>query len=360
MIVSAELLRDIAKQSFDIAGLDKKMSEIIADVLVDADLRGIHSHGIHNLPRYTRGFIEKQLNAQPNFNHIVDNGIFSVIDGDNTLGVLGANYAMELAIERAKQFGIGLVGVRNSSHFGPAYYYSKKAIEHNMIGFSVTNGRDVMAPWGGRKSLISNNPFSYAIPAGDESPIILDIACSVSARGRIRMMARNDQPIPENWALDKDGDVTTNAWEALGGSVLPFGGHKGYGIAVVNEVLSAVLTGALLSFEQGENLLNETNNVQSNVQTAWGCGHLFGALDISKFTPVDEFKTRVDFMISTFKTSPKAKDVQRIYLPGEIENELFVERLKSGIPLNSNTVYLIKDFLQNEVKIKSAIFQTTE
>lgn len=355
-VVQAEQLLQFAVNALCKVGLSEEKAATIGSVLVDADLRGIHSHGVHNLPRYARGFMQGHLNMNPSFPLIVDNGIFAIVDGEDSLGVLGADRAMDLAIERARQYGIAYVGVRNSSHFGAAYYYSKKALAHQMIGYSTTNGREVMAPWGGRQSLLSNNPFSYAIPAGKEPPIVFDIACSISARGRIRMMGRNNEPIPDHWAITKDGEPTTDPWEALGGSVLPFGGHKGYGLAVVNEIFSAALTGALFSFEQGQRVKDDSIKVNSSVQTAWRCGHLFGAIDISRFVAIEEFKERVDFMIQTFKSSPKAKDMGRIYLPGEMENENYEERIKSGIPLNEKTVQLLNEFARNEIQAEALAF----
>lgn len=353
MIISnVEGLRCFAEEAFKKVGLDDANSMLVSDVLIDADLRGVHSHGVHNLPRWARGFLKGHLSTTFTCPDI-DNGPISVIDAQDTLGVIASNKAMEMAIQRAKKYGIGFVGVKNSSHFGPAAYYTMKALDHHQIGFCTTNGPAVMAPWGGREALLSNNPLSYAIPAGDEPPIVLDMACSVSARGRIRMMARENKVLPEGWALTKDGEPTTDPREAVEGTVLPFGGYKGYGLAVVNEILSAALTGALFSFEVGEISKGGAEaELQKHEQAAWGCGHIFGAIDINRFGNGAQFGNRVAYLSKTLKESPTAKGFERIYLPGEMENELKKEREISGIPLEDSTVELINLFAVEEIGIK--------
>lgn len=354
ILADAGGLRRFAELAFQQVGLNKENAALVSDVLIDADLRGVHSHGVHNLPRWARGFLKGHLSTDAACLIAVDAGAVCVIDGESTLGVIASNKAMDIAIERAKKYGAGIVGVRNSSHFGPAAYFTMKALDHDQIGFCATNGPVVMAPWGGREPLLSNNPFSYAIPGGSEPPVVLDMACSVSARGRIRMMARENQPIPEGWAINREGEPTTDGKEALEGSVLPFGGYKGYGLAVVNEIISAALTGALFSFEVGRIISGTAaQEMQSHEQTAWGCGHLFAAFDISRFVSVKEFKERVDHLSRTLRESPKAKGVDRIYLPGEMESELKKERMAKGIPLPTSTIDLLNSFAKNEIGIYS-------
>jgi LDH2 family malate/lactate/ureidoglycolate dehydrogenase len=350
-VVQVDELRRFTEAVLKKSGLDDANAALVSDVLIDADLRGVHSHGVQNLPRWARGFLNGHLSKKPSCPIVVDNGPISVIDAEDGLGVVASNRAMEIAIERAKKYGVAFVAVRNSSHFGPAAYFTMKALEHKQIGFCTTNGPAVMAPWGGREALLSNNPFSYAIPAGDETPIVLDMACSVSARGRIRMMARENEPLPEGWAITKEGEPTTDPKEAVSGSVLPFGGHKGYGIAVINEILSAALTGALFSFEVGEMTSGDAEHeLQKHEQAAWRCGHLFGAFDISRFGGSDgAFEQRVAYLSKSLRESPTAKGVERIYVPGEIEHELKLEREKNGIPLKKSTLDLLHSFATEEL-----------
>lgn len=351
--VSADALRKFAEDAFLKVGLSKENSILVSDVLIDADLRGVHSHGVQNLPRWARGFLKGHLQKEVKHKDI-DEGPVTVIDGQGSLGVLASDIAMDAAIKRAKKYGIGIAGVKNSSHFGPAAYYTMKALQHHQIGFCTTNGPAVMAPWGGKEALLSNNPFSYAIPAGDEPPVVLDMACSVSARGRIRMMARENEPLPEGWALTKDGEPTTDPREAVEGTVLPFGGYKGYGIAVINEILSAALTGALFSFEVGEISKGPAESeLQNHEQAAWGCGHVFGAIDIDRFGNGKNFQDRVAYLSRTLRESPTAKDHEHIYLPGEMEYKLKKEREANGVPLMPSTVSLINSFARDEIGIGS-------
>ncbi|MBN8199869.1 MULTISPECIES: Ldh family oxidoreductase [Bacillaceae] len=349
--VSAEGLQKFVQDAFIKVGLNNENSRLVSEVLIDADLRGVHSHGVQNLPRWARGFLKGHLQKEVKYEDM-DKGPITVIDGQGSLGVLASDIAMNAAIKRAEKYGIGIVGVKNSSHFGPAAYYTRKALHHHQIGFCTTNGPAVMAPWGGKEALLSNNPFSYAIPAGDEPPIVLDMACSVSARGRIRMMARENESLPEGWAITKDGEPTTDPREAVEGTVLPFGGYKGYGIAVINEILSAALTGALFSFEVGGISKGPAESeLQNHEQAAWGCGHVFGAININRFGNGENFQSRVAYLSRTLRGSPKAKGHERIYLPGEIEAELKKKREVDGIPLKQTTVSLINSFARDEIGI---------
>jgi LDH2 family malate/lactate/ureidoglycolate dehydrogenase len=353
LLIEEKGLRVFAEEAFSKVGLNREHAVLVSDVLIDADLRGVHSHGVHNLPRWARGFLHKHLNAETSCPVVKSFGATAIIDAEGTLGVIASDKAMDLAINLAKENGIGIVGVRNSSHFGPAAYFTTKALKYDQVGFCVTNGPNVMAPWGGKEPMLCNNPFSYAIPSKEEPPIILDMACSVSARGRIRSMARENQPIPEGWALNKNGEPTTDGREALEGTLSPFGAYKGYGLAVVNEALSAALTSSLFAFEIGAVASeNASEEIQGHAQPAWGCGHIFGAFDISKFVEVDQFKNRVDFLSRSLKDSPKAPNTERIYLPGEIEYELKKERLVNGIPLPDGTIELLKSFSRDELKTR--------
>lgn len=354
-VIMIEHLRAFSQGVFERVGLSAEDAYSVSDTLIEADLCGVHSHGMAILPRWARGFAQGELNKQVDCPTIIDAGALCLIDGQNGLGVFAANKAMDLAIERAGKFGISIVGVRNSSHFGMAAYYTKKAIAFNQIGFCTTNGPAVMAPWGGKEALLCNNPFSYAIPANYEFPVVLDMACSASARGKIRIKARENQPIPEGWAINSEGEATTNAADALEGALLPFGGYKGYGLAVVNEILSAALTGAQFSFNIPYGTDGAVSEVHHQVQPAWGCGHLVGAIDIGRLVSIDDFKRQVDLLCEKLKSAPKAPNVERVYLPGEIEYELRFNRLKSGVPIAESTISLLNTFAQEELGIAPLI-----
>ncbi len=349
--IQAEKLRNFSKRVFHAVGLNHEDGCCISEILLDADLRGVHSHGVQNLARYAKGYLKGFIARNVSCPFVKDAGAISIMDGQNGLGLITCNKAMDIAIERGNKYGIGIVGVRNSNHFGAASYYSMKASKQDQIGFCTTNGPAVMAPWGGRESLLSNNPISIAIPCSAGLSIVLDMACSVVAKGRIRLNARNNLPIPEGWANNKAGEPTTDAREALDGSVLPIGGYKGYGLAVINEILSSALTGALFSFEILKSMLGADSELGDFTQTSWRCGHLVGVLDVNKVLPVDEFKTRVEQLYSRIKQSPKAKGYEGIYLPGELENNLKIERLSSGIPLPESTVEILNS-LGREIGIE--------
>jgi LDH2 family malate/lactate/ureidoglycolate dehydrogenase len=355
IMVEVERLREFSQGVFEKVELSAADAHLVSDTLVEADLCGVHSHGMAILPRWARGFSQGQLNKRVECPVLMDAGALCLIDGQNGLGVFAANKAMELATQRAAKYGIAIVGVRNSSHFGMAAYYTKKALAFNQIGFCTTNGPAVMAPWGAREALLCNNPFSYAIPTKNEFPVVLDMACSASARGKIRLKARDNQPIPEGWAINAEGEPTTDASEALEGALLPFGEYKGYGMAVINEILSAALTGAQFSFSIPYGTNDAASEVHHQVQPAWGCGHLVGAIDIGKLVPIDEFKAQVDILCEKLKSAPKAPNFERVYIPGEIEYELKTTRLQTGIPLAESTISLLNTFAKNELEVTPLI-----
>lgn len=343
-------LRNFAEAVFLKAKLTPPDAALAADVLIEADLRGVHSHGLQELPTWGRGFLRGELATSPACPVVVDAGSLAVIDAGGGLGAIACNRAMDLAIQRARDAGVAYVGVRSSSHFGMAGYFTMKALEHDQIGFCTTNGPAVMAPWGGKQPMLCNNPFSYSIPSGDEPPIVLDMACSAVARGRVRAMARDGLSIPDGWAIDRNGQPTTDSRKAMEGAVLPFGGYKGYGIAVINEILSSALVGALFSFEVARGIVrNAEAELQDKTQKAWMCGHLVGALDIGRIVPINEFKRRVDELIRVVRGSALASGAERIYLPGEIEHETRRERLVTGIPLPESTVELLRAFVSRDL-----------
>jgi len=226
------------------------------------------------------------------------------------------------------------VGVKNSNHFGAAAYYAMRAIGDQCIGLSITNAPPTMAPWGGKTPFFGTNPFAIAIPAGKERPIVLDMATSVTARGKIILAAKKGEPIPSGLAIDPEGRPTTDAHAALEGAVLPFGGHKGYGISLLVDILSGLMTGATFAPRVG-GLYDNPNGIQN-------LGHGFAAILIESFIPFREFTKRMDQYIQEVRNAPRAMGVERIYLPGEIEFEMRDQNMKEGIPLPELTVKELK------------------
>lgn len=349
MLVDAADLRQFTVDVFEAVGLSTEDAWIVSEALVGADLRGVHSHGVQNLPRWARGYAHGLLNAEPRCELVVDAGALCIMDGDRGLGAVVGRRAMDLAIARAQASGVAMVGVRNSSHFGTAASLAMRALDHDQIGYCTTNGPAVMAPWAGRDSVLCNNPFSYAIPTRDAPPIVFDAACSASARGRIRAHARDGEPIPLGWAIDSEGSDTTDAARALTGAVLPFGAHKGYGMAVVNEVLAGALTGALFSYEMEVGASSAEDEIRRHAQDAWGCGHWLAAIDIGRVVPLEAFKERVSELVERLHGTPPRDGFDRVLVPGEIEYWLSLERERDGIPLSPSIVEIIDAFAVDEL-----------
>ncbi len=328
--IPAERLKEFTVEilgEVDIPGTD---AEITADCLVEADLRGVYSHGVMRLPFYVRHLKKTGpggMTARPEISVIGEGEAYALVDGGNGLGPVVSTRAMGIAIEKARSTALAGVGVRNSNHNGAEAYYAMMALEHEMIGFCVTvGGKNILAPWGGLTALLGNNPFAFAIPAGAERPIVLDMACSVVARGWIMLAMKNNWKIPEGWAVNREGEPTTNAEEAYEGLVLPAGGYKGYALALMGCILGGVLTGASIG--------SEVTDLGRDFDRDQNVGHFVGALSIEKFIPVHTFKERMDRLIKELKSSRRMKGVERIYLPGEREHETREQNLKEGIPIS--------------------------
>ncbi|MFC1993204.1 Ldh family oxidoreductase [Chloroflexota bacterium] len=326
-IVQAEAMRRFCVAVYNKLQLSQEHAELLADTLIQSDLRGVYSHGVNRLPDYVIGYQIGGVNPQPKVKVAEESGATAVIDGDDGMGLIVCHPAMRLAIDKAAEYGIGAVTVRKSNHCGMMAYWSMMALERDMIGYATTNSSPTMAPWGGITLRHGNNPVSYAIPAGKGLPIVVDIAMSVVAGGKLRMTILKNEPIPPGWVMDKYGEPTTDVQDALHGLLMPLGGHKGYGMALVNDILSGVLSGGAF----GADVLRPEPG-RGGGTTVMGYCHFFMALDVAHFMAVTEFKERVDRLIHMMKSSQLAKGNDRIYLPGEIEFETHRQRSKEGIP----------------------------
>ena len=323
-------LSDFCVAVLEKAGVPNENAEMVAHSLLAANLRGVDTHGITRLPIYverlraglTKGHAEGAVVAEtPNT---------AVYDGQDGLGQVVGTNAMQLAIAKAHATGLGMVTARNSTHFGTAAYYAMMALDRDMIGIALTNSPSLMAPWGGRKAFLGTNPLAIAVPAGREKPFVLDMATSVVARGAIILAAKKDETIPNTWGLNKDGEPTTSAKEANEGALLPLGGHKGFGLAMAIEVLTAALAGGPFGPHVGE-LYNNPTRTQ-------GVGHFFGAIRIDRFRPIAEFKADMDAMIREVKAEPLAKGFGKIMVAGEPEFLTEQERREKGVPLSDAVV----------------------
>ena len=326
VVVLTDPLREYATQVFMKYGMPRDEAAIVADHLVEADLRGVYSHGVLRIEPYTARLKAGAMKARPKITILRETPGTALVDGDDGSGQVVGVRAMEIAIRKAKEVGVGYVGVRHSNHFGTCAYYAQMAVAHDMIGFAATpGGTNIMAPWGGITPLLGNNPFGVAIPAGKEFPVVLDMAQSVVARGKIAHAVKTGSPIPPTWALNRHGEPTTDAKEGYAGLVQPVGGYKGYGMSFVIMALGSVLNGAC--FGTGVPVFDDGIKPDLNI------GHICQAIDINAFMDPAEFKAKMDEAIHEMHGSELARGADRIYVPGEMEWLKRQERLKSGIPV---------------------------
>lgn len=306
------------------AGLTQTEAEIIADSLVHADLAGLHSHGVTRLSDYLtrmdKGLIEKATKIEM----VKDTYTTAVLDANNGWGQVVSLRAVELAVEKAKDYGSAWVGVRNSNHYGTAAYWTTKIAAEGMIGISCTNGSPVMASFGSKQPSLGTNPISIAVPSTSGRPVVLDMSTSAQARGKILLAAKNNEPIPEGWAITKDGRPTTDAREAWEGSILPMAGPKGSGLAIMIDILCGVLTGAQFGTQMPR--MYDDPAPQS-------LGHIFAAVDVGAMLPPDDFLSRMEEKEQETRESSPAVGFEEVLMPGDFEYRKTDEHFNNGIPL---------------------------
>ena len=322
--IMPERLYSFCVQAMVRAGLREEDARTTAEVLVTTDTWGTFTHGTKHLRDYLAkvrtGGIDPQ--AVP---EIVEEGpAWAMIDGHAAIAMVSACMAMQTAIRKANTTGVAYVGVRHSTHFGAAGYYASMAVKENLIGLAMSNADPNMTAPGSRGSVIGNNPFAFAVPAGKEPPVLLDIAMSTVAGGKVMAARELGKSIPETWLVDAEGIPTSDysIWPAAG-SLQPMAAHKGFGLALMIEVLAAVLTGAAFAEQVTSWILAPPSRTDT--------GHAFIVIDPCKSMPMPNFKERMDRMITGIKQAPKAKGTERIYLPGEMEWERRDQALRQGI-----------------------------
>lgn len=332
----ADALHDFSAAVLEVAGVPSDDAALAADVLVAADLRGIDSHGVARLRGYFEALRSGEINATPELRVVRETLTTATVDADNGLGLVVGPWANEIAMDKALDAGSGWVAVRNSNHFGIAGYYVLEALERDLIGWAMTNSSALVAPIFGIGRMLGTNPLAIAFPGLEEPPIVIDLATSVVAFGKIEIAMRKGLPIPEGWAIDAAGRPTTQP-EAVydGGALLPvgstreLGGHKGYALSMMVDVLSAVLSGANWGPFAPAFVIAQTPPGTVGV----GIGHFFGALRIDGFIDPDEFKRQVDHLVRTFRAAPAAPGTDGPLVPGDPERLAEVERRRDGIPL---------------------------
>lgn len=327
--IDADALQRLVTDIFATVGMDAADAARLADSLVYADLGGIHSHGVLRVPEYVEKLTVKGVNPQGKPHIARSFGGCVVIDGDNSMGQIGMSFAMQEVIARAKEHGIAAAAIRGSNHSGAMAYFAIQALPHDMIGLATTNALPTMAPWGGAEKILGINPLGVAIPADQELPIVHDAAFSGSSHGKIRIHHQKNLPIPDTWALDKDGNPTTDPAAAIDGLLRPIGEFKGVSLALIMGILSSMLSGAAYGLELG--------NMEEGPQAGLD-GHFVAAIHIGAFTEVDHFKARVDKVIREIHDVRKAPGFDRTYAPGELEQLRAQDYRRHGIPLNDITL----------------------
>jgi len=347
--VESDALRAFCVRVLRRMDVPEEDARITADVLVSADMRGTSSHGVARLRRYVNGLRDGMMIAQPGTEVVAETPTTVLMDAGGGLGQPVSYRAMERAIEKAERYGTGFATVRNSNHFGIAGYYAMMALDHDCIGISMTNASVLVVPTFGRDAMLGTNPISLAAPAGEEWPFVLDMATSTVPRGKLEVYQRLEKSIPLGWATDETGEPTAetgqvlqNLKERAGGGLLPLGGagellggHKGYGLTLLVDILCGVLPGAAYA-----NLVYPKDEEGNSLPSA--IGHFFGAWRVDAFRPVEAFKDAVDDLQQRLKNAPKAEGQDRIYIHGEKEYEQAEENARRGVPLNPKVVTDLK------------------
>ena len=321
-------------------GVPEEDAKICAEVLIRADKRGIDSHGTNRLkPIYYDRINDGIQFPKTNFEVVKEGPTTAVVDGHHGMGMVIGKRSMDMAIEKAKKYGMGMVAVRNSTHYGAAGYYADMAVKAGMIGITGTNARPSIAPTFGVENMLGTNPLTFGMPTDEDFPFLLDCATSITQRGKIEVYAKIGKKMPEGWVIDENGDYQTDpdkvledlvkgtaALTPLGGAGEELGGYKGYGYATVVEILSAAL--------QGGSFLKMLTGFKDGKKVPYCLGHFFIAIDVSAFTELDDFKKTTGDILRELRNSKKAKGQDRIYTAGEKEYDTWTYRKDKGVPVN--------------------------
>lgn len=340
LTVDPKKMLELESLIFQKSGLKKEEADTVADNLVQAEMRGIHSHGLIQTENYSKLMRAKKINPHSQIKIVQDGPGTTVFDADHAPGSVAGKIAMAKTIEKAKKNGVAITTVRNATHFGFAAYYAMDALPENMIGMAFTSTGLAVAPFGGYDKVLGTNPICVAVPAGKKRPIVFDAATSNVAFNKIFFAYTEGKSIPDDWALTKDGKTTTNPADVItgGGPQLPFGGYKGYGLDLIVFIMTTLLSGTSVLDGQGDTTAECTDKI----------GYNFAAIDISRFTNIENFKQNIDITIERIKNSQKREGVQEIFVPGEIEYNNHERQTKEGL--------FISDGIAG--KIRSALEQT--
>ena len=346
-VFSYQQLYSFTESVFLAMGCSAKDATTATKVLIAADLRGIDSHGVARLSGYVRLWEAGRINATPNLSIVHETPSTAVVDGDAGLGLVVAPYAMQIAIDKAKQVGTGWVSVKNSNHFGIAGYHAMMALEHDMIGMAMTNASALVAPTFSSEKMLGTNPISVAIPAGHEPAFVADMATTTAANGKLEILQRKNADAPLGWVQDANGNEVTDAnILKKGGALLPLGSdrehgsHKGYALGSIVDIFSAVLSGG--SYGPWAPPFPAYIPLPQNMPGE-GLGHFFGSMRIDAFRPAQDFKSNMDNWITRFRNATPIDPNQKVLIPGDPEREAHEARMQKGIPVVDPVVVDLKE-----------------
>jgi L-2-hydroxycarboxylate dehydrogenase (NAD+) len=323
---SAARLRIFISQAFAAAGVPASDAGVLAELITEADLRGTDTHGVFRLPLYVRRIKAGGINVRPNIRIVGEQASTAFVDGDNAMGHLVMRFAAAIAIDKARETGVGWVGVRMSNHAGPAALYAMMPLAHDMIGlYFAVGSNNHLPPTGSVEALLGTNPIAVAIPADQEPAVVMDMAPTVTAFGKVRLKAAQGEPMPVGWMIDRAGNPLTDPKRAGEGFLLPIGGYKGYALSLMIGLLAGTLNQAAF----GRNIVDFIKHPDAATDT----GQSIVAVRVAAFCPVEAFKRNVDIAVRMIRESQRLPGVERVWLPGEQSHNKRIERLARGIPI---------------------------
>lgn len=326
--VSAEALQRFIQSAFIDQGLPEADAAHIADLMTEADLQGSDGHGVIRLPQYVKRIQAGGINKHPDIRIVQERAAMAVVDGDNGMGHLVVSRAVDIAIEKARTSGVAWVSTRYSNHAGPASLYARRPLEHDMLGlyFAVGNANH-LPPWGGTDMLLSTNPIAAGIPTADEPPVVLDMATTVAAYGKVKAKAKRGEQMPPGWMIDREGKPLLDPNRASEGFLLPIGDHKGYGLALIVGLLAGTLGGAAMG--------RDVIDFNADFKTVTNTGQAILVIDLAAFGDPAQFKHAVDHLVRDIRGSERLPGVDRIWLPGEQSHEKRNRYREQGIPISA-------------------------
>jgi L-2-hydroxycarboxylate dehydrogenase (NAD+) len=330
-LVSPVALQRFIQSAFVSQGLPEADAAQVARLMTEADVQGSDGHGVIRLPQYIKRIRAGGINKNPNIHVVQERAAMAVVDGDNGMGHLVVSRAVDIAIEKARECGVAWVSTRYSNHAGPASLYARRPLEHDMLGlyFAVGNANH-LPPWGGMDMLLSTNPIAAGIPAGQEPPVVLDMATTVAAYGKVKAKAKRGETMPEGWMIDRQGKPLTDPNRAGEGFLLPIGEHKGYGLALIVGLLAGTLGGGAMG--------RDVIDFNADHQTVTNTGQAILVIDLAAFGDPAVFKGAVDTLVRDIRGSERLPGVERIWLPGEQSHEKRARYREQGVPLPPSLV----------------------